>query len=724
MRTSLLLRVIVPSAVVGVVCAALNIGAIGPVDPGELQVATATTHYLVDLPEPALVHRRSPPTNLGVAVRRAELMAGLMASPPVVERIARRADVPAGRIAASNHTTASVPLALSEPGSERRATDISNSLQPYHLEVQARQTTPVLDVYVQGPTAGGAARLASAAGGGLLDFLHSEQQREQTTSALPLHLRALGPVQAGVVSAGARASIAILTFLLAFGLSCTALLALRALQRRASGPRAVGAGAEVAGAGDDWPRTTRLVPWTIAVFIAVLWLVPFNAIQLKASLPIDLKFDRLILPIVAGAWLLAILAGGRRPPRIRLTWIHAAVAAFIASAFLSVVLSARYLNQTGELDMSVKQLPLLIAYVSLFVIVSSSIRRSELRAFLTYSLVLAVVCGIGLIWEYRFRTNPFYTVSSAVLPGIFRVADANATAVDVIGRRVVRGPAEVGLEAVTMLSLALAIALVGFLDAKRWGRRLAYGLAACVLLAATFATFRKSALLAPVSVVLTLAYFRRRHLLKLAPVGLVLIVMVQVLSPGALRSTIAQFFRSDRTAVPTVSDRTADYDAIRPDLWAHPAFGRGFGSYDHETYRILDSEILHRAIETGLLGLALFLLVPVAVVASSRVMLANRDPERAPIALVGAAAGVCFLVVSTLYDVLSFPHATYIFLYIGGLVSVAVARPGEERHDDVRDTPAGVPAMPALAVAAREEIRTPEPAAAGALTVIAEARPG
>ena len=53
----------------------------------------------------------------------------------------------------------------------------------------------------------------------------------------------------------------------------------------------------------------------------------------------------------------------------------------------------------------------------------------------------------------------------------------------------------------------------------------------------------------------------------------------------------------------TVSDRTADYDAVRPDLWTHILLGRGYGSYDPQTYRVLDSEILGPLVETGVLGL-------------------------------------------------------------------------------------------------------------------------
>jgi hypothetical protein len=127
--------------------------------------------------------------------------------------------------------------------------------------------------------------------------------------------------------------------------------------------------------------------------------------------------------------------------------------------------------------------------------------------------------------------------------------------------------------------------------------------------------------------------------------------------------------------LPTVSDRSSDYDAVRPDVWSNLAFGRGWGSYNHESYRILDSEILQRTIETGVLGLVAFLLVGVAVIASARKTIGSRDPTSAPVALIGAAIGVAFIVLATLFDILSFPHAPYIFLYMTGLVAVMIARP-------------------------------------------------
>jgi putative inorganic carbon (hco3(-)) transporter len=672
-RHRLLLAVLAISTLVGLVGAKLNTS-------GHLQVATASTHVFVDFPAPSIVDRRALPQDVSTLQKRAELYGRLIATPPVLEAIGRRAGLPPDQISGSARTTAGVPIPLTEPGSELRASQIRDSQLPYRLELQSSPSEPILAIYSQAPTTAEAERLANASTPGLQDFLRSLARRQGFAERKQGQLRQLGNARGGVVHRRTPLVIGGLTFMVAFGLTLAILLGLVHLRRRRTEAAAPGSVRKPCGRSleplDDWPRTTRVLPWLLAGFIAMLWLTPFDRIELAASTPIDLKLDRLVLPFLVGAWLLSFVAGGKAKPRLRITGIHLALGAFVALAFLSVVLDAHYLNQTLEFDLSLKKLPLLVSYVSLFVIVASSVRRTEVGAFMTYTLVLAVICGVGIIWEYRFKTNLFSIWSGKLLPGGFRLNGdlIPGGGADSLGRRWIVGPTAVGVEAVSILSMALAIALVRLLGTSHWRQRILYGLAASVLVAATFATFRKSALLAPVSVILTLAYFRRRDLLKLAPVGLVIAVMVNVLSPGSISSTIRQFLRPDRAVVPTTSDRTADYDAVRPDLWTHVLFGRGFGSYNHETYRILDSEILGRTVETGVIGLVAFLMIGLSVVFVARKTIAHRDPRFAPAALIGTAAAVCFLVVSTLYDVLAFPHAPYVFLYMAGLVAVAVGR--------------------------------------------------
>jgi hypothetical protein len=681
------------SSLVGLVAAMLAYSTVG-------RESAAATHVFVDMPPPFAVHEAAD--SEAALVKRTELLGRAVVSPPVVERIGRIAHLSPNEIGTYARTYG-VEQAFTEVQGEQRASDIPASRLPYRIEVQARQDAPVLDIYTRAPSTAAALRLGNAAVTGLGQYLRDVADQRGTPVRARVQLRPLESARGGIVNGGMAAAVAAMTFIVAFALT---FVLLRVVARRRA-ERAEGEPLERRGIDpvfeDDWPHTTRLLPWMIAGFLAVLWLTPFNDIQLSAQLPIDLKLDRLILPFVAAVWAIALMVGGRVAPRLRPTWIHVAVGGFVVCAFLSVIVNADALARDLELEGSIKQLPLLVAYASLFVIVSTAIRPTEVRSFLTYTLVLGVLCAIGMIWEYRFGQNVFYDWSSKLLPSIFSVDKVSGAGVDDLGRRVVRGSAAVPLEAVAMLAMALPIALVRLTTEEGWRNRLLYALAIGLLLAAAFATNRKSALLGPIAVVLTVAYFRRRELLKLAPLALVLLVVIHLLAPGTLGKTTRQFDPS-QLGVTTVSDRTADYDAIRPDIWTHPLLGRGWGGYPRVAYRTLDSQILGQAVEMGLVGVIAYLVMIGSVVACARRTIAGRDPTWAPLALAGAAAAMSFLVVSFLFDVLAFPHATYIFLYTAGLVAVVVkhregrAIPGDPRRrvPHLREVSSRAPAPAAL----------------------------
>ena len=686
-RRRLKLAIVVLSAGVALVAAIISVSSVSllppKLEPRQLQVSTATARIMVDGQPPTALNPRAKIQDVDALTKRAEVLGRIVASPRLVSRIGARAGIRPDRIAALARTTGSVPNALKEPTSEQRANQILLSRRPYKLEVQASPTSPILVIYAQAPAPAEAKRLADSTVAALRAYLLDLAARQAVPVRQRVRLLQLGQARGMVVNGRARPLIATLTFLVVFALSIAlSMLGLRiwrgpAAFGRATQPRPVDDA--TIRPDDPWPRTTRILPWMLAFFMAILWLVPFNSIELSVSLPIDLKLDRLVLPFIAGLWLLALAAGGRAAPRLRLTPIHAAVGTFVLIAFLSVVLNAHELNRALELSEAEKRLPLLVAYVSLFVIASTVVRPREVRPFMIYTLLLAVACAVGMIWEYRFKYNVFYDFSQKTLPGAFEFAgiEADAGGVDELGRRLVRGPAAIPLEAVAMLAMAMPIAVVEVMRARRWRGRLLYGLAGCLLFAAILATYRKSGLLAPAAGLLTLGYFRRRELLRLAPLAPILVLAIHVLSPGALGSTTSQLDPS-RLGVNTVSDRAIDYDAIRPEIWTHMGFGRGWGTYDHTVYRILDSEILQMSIAMGILGLLAFLAISVSVLATARVTIGSRDPTWAPPALAGAAAVVSFAVVSTLFDVLSFPHATYIYLYMAGLVGVVVGAHRQE----------------------------------------------
>jgi hypothetical protein len=523
-------------------------------------------------------------------------------------------------------------------------------------------------------------RLADAVPVGLTAYVRGLPAPPGVGPGRLLRVVPLGPARGGIVNSRASIQIALITFLVVFGVAWAVLLLLR---RAVAGwrevaqepswlwPRRPAPVPPIVAAPDDWPRTTRKLPWMVAAFLSLLWLMPFNTIQLHGSLPFDLKLDRIVLPVLVMAWI-ATLVAGRREHRPHLTAVHLAVGVFLAAAFLSVVLNAHELKHNLELALALKKMVLIGSYGCFFLLVASVVRRSEVPAFLTLTLGLAVTCAVGAIWEYRTHTNLFYDLSSGLLPhSLFSAAPLDASQVDDIGRRLTRGPAEHPLELTAMVSMALPIALVRLMQARDRTRRqtILYGCAACLLFAAALATYRKSALLAPLSVGVTLAYFRRAELLRLAPLGAVAAVVVHVLSPGAFGS-IASQVRPDRLGVGTVTDRTADYDALRPDLWTHLLIGRGFGSYDHVSYRILDSEILGLIAGVGTIGLACYLGMLVGFVLAARRPARSPDPATSDAGLAVAAAVVAFGVVSFLFDSLEFPHGPYILLSLAGLLAV------------------------------------------------------
>ena len=480
-----------------------------------------------------------------------------MASEVVVEYIGRRAHVPPQQIAAVAPVGMEVVDALTEPGSEARARELLLAGKPYRLEIQSSQDSPVVDIYAQAPTPAQAERLADAAISGARDYLRhvaasttldpaktgvdpaqsdpdrpagrasrdgAEPAREHRGGGtdVPRRLRprvrrsvlvspraaapsgprgATSPTRrsAGSVAAPPRRATVTAAVARASGalswpvpvIEPGGVVSLRPAYRALTAPRtAVGDG--------DWPRTNRVLPWMLAGFMAVLWLVPFDSIKLDVPSPIDLQLDRLVLPVVVGTWALALLLGGRGAPRLRLSWIHAAVGGFVVVAFLSVIADAGSLNRSLEFDTALKKLPLLLSYPAMFLMFASVVRREEVAAFLKLMLALAVLCALGMVWEDQSSHNLFFELSDKLLPGVFHVGAGDA-GWDTMGRRFVHGPTAHPLVAAGMLSMAFPIAVLGMIHERETRRRILYALAGVVLVVGVLSTQRKTGLIAPVT---------------------------------------------------------------------------------------------------------------------------------------------------------------------------------------------------------------------------------
>ncbi|HEU0251356.1 MAG TPA: hypothetical protein VFR48_11600, partial [Solirubrobacteraceae bacterium] len=135
-------------------------------------------------------------------------------------------------------------------------------------------------------------------------------------------------------------------------------------------------------------------------------------------------------------------------------------------------------------------------------------------------------------------------------------------------------------------------------------------------------------------------------------------------------------------------------------VYAHPVIGRGFGTLNQDRpdqFRINDDEYIDEIWEVGVVGLLAYLGMIIAPIALARKAIRGRDPTIASLALASSAGCVAYLVVSALFDALSFPQAPYMFFLVAALTTIAAAGP----EGNVQP--------------ARERVRTPARARRGVL---------
>ncbi len=443
--------------------------------------------------------------------------------------------------------------------------------------------------------------------------------------------------------------------------------------------RAVAASEEPAPPRDAFPHTRRPLPWILAGFLAMLFFIPVASTELKIHLPVDSRIDRFAIIGIVAVW---FWCGGdqRAFLRTRRSKLYVTAAfVFLVLAVASLLLDVGRINNLGDLQLSGKRFALLLSFLTLSWFILTALRFEDVRGFATYLIGLASIMSIGMIVERHTGFNVFYEVSRAILGPIAKVApsptDINPT-FGSEGRVVVVGPTQHGLAAATMLVMVMPFALVRVFDsASRRSWWLNAG-AFALMFAGAMATDRKTALLVPVAVVLYIACYRPRQVLRLAPVGLVVLFgVVHLASPGSL----GQVFNLQQAAGSnSTTHRILDFTDIEPDVLAHPVLGRGFGTLNPEQpsqFRINDNEYIDELWEVGAVGLLAFVWMILTPVITARRAIRSRRPSVASLALSTSGGCIAFLVACALFDALSFPQAPYMFFTVAALTTIAAAGP-------------------------------------------------
>jgi hypothetical protein len=479
---------------------------------------------------------------------------------------------------------------------------------------------------------------------------------------------------------------------------------------RTAGPPLPAAPPEpVAKRRDAFPYTRRPLPWLLAAFLAILFFVPVDSTELKVHLPVGSQIDRFAVVVLVLAW---ILIGGDQRAFLRTRrpkLFVGATCVFLALAVASLLLDAGRIVNLGDFTLAEKRFALLGSFLALSWFTLTALRFEDLRGFSTFLIGIATLTAFGMIVERQTGYNAFYNWSGSILGPIAKVAPSPTNIHPEIGsdgRVAVYGPTLTGLAAATMLVIVMPFALVRMFDARSRRSWWLNAGAVAMMLAGGAATDKKTALLVPLALFLYVAVYRPRQMLRLAPVGLVVLVgLVHFASPGSLGTLLNP---ATGAASSSTTHRLGDFTDIAPDVVAHPVLGRGFGTINPDKptqFRINDDEYIDEIWQVGIVGLVAYLSMLLAPVILARRRIRARDPAIAPLALAASAGCVAYFVANALFDTMSFPQAPYMFFIVAALTTIAAAGPagnvrparelalGGEDHQGVRRPSAVVEAM-------------------------------
>lgn len=216
--------VVVLLALVAATWSVAKISVLPPkVTPRAIEMATATTHVIVDTPTSSVLDLRQNTDSFQGLTQHAILLGNVIANGAVREAIALRVHVPVDALQVAPPLTPAQPTPTAG-AFNNSVSAIAKSTDQYRLSINADPIVPMLDIYAQAPSAASAAALANAAVDCLRQYLSTLAVTEQTPPRDQIRLLQLGQARGGVVNHGIYWQAALLVFALTFGLGCATVI--------------------------------------------------------------------------------------------------------------------------------------------------------------------------------------------------------------------------------------------------------------------------------------------------------------------------------------------------------------------------------------------------------------------------------------------------------------------------------------------------------------------
>jgi hypothetical protein len=215
---------LVLGVLVAVVAAILSVYRIegGKLKSRSLQYSSASTQILVDTPSSVLGNVTQSFESLNM---RAQVYAGFMVSPAILELIAQQVGLTGGQIYATGPVDLNQPPTVVEPTALKRNVEITGETKPYRLNFESQPNQPTVNIFSQAPTTVQAVALANAAATGLQEYVTRLEVAQKIPARSRVAIRQLGSANGAVVDGGVSKSLAAIVFVAVLLFWCVLILA-------------------------------------------------------------------------------------------------------------------------------------------------------------------------------------------------------------------------------------------------------------------------------------------------------------------------------------------------------------------------------------------------------------------------------------------------------------------------------------------------------------------
>jgi hypothetical protein len=282
-----------------------------------------------------------------------------------------------------------------------------------------------------------------------------------------------------------------------------------------------------------------LLAWRtqLAAVVLVILLIPIRRYTLPVNLPFQLEPYRILVALVAGAWLSSMLIDPR--VRLRRTLLEPPLFALVLVILGSVALNGGRIQQLGVGVIVVKRITFLVSFLIVVYLIASVVRRPDHRDFIVRVLVGGgTFVAVAALFEARTHVNIFNHLDKFI--PLLRLSHGDvATTLDLArgGRQRVYASAQhpIALGAALTMLVPLGIYLGRLTGRRRWW------IATVVLAFGSLASLSRTAIV--MYLVLAVVYIRHRpkQVKRLVPALIPMLAVLHVAVPGAI-GTIADSF--------------------------------------------------------------------------------------------------------------------------------------------------------------------------------------